>query len=200
LEDYFKKDLKGQKGGFLKGCKILNGKEQNQLKKWIGKDSKPGKPWKLIYKATKDGWDASNFRTNCSNKNATVTVIVSSNGYIFGGFSPISWNSSGNYAFDQRCFLFSFKNANGKQMIKLDNNGPSHSNCYSIYNASGYGPTWGGGHDLYLCSFPNTTNSSYSNLGHSYSCPGLTYGSTQVQNYLAGSYNFTVTEIETYAQ
>jgi len=45
LEDYFKKDLKGQKGGFLKGCKILNGKEQNQLKKM---DWKRFKAWKTL--------------------------------------------------------------------------------------------------------------------------------------------------------
>jgi len=84
-------------------------------------------------------------------------------------------------------------------MVKLDNDGSSHSNQYSIYNGGGYGPTWGGGHDLYVCNNPNTTNSSYSNLGHSYSCKGLVYGSNEIKNYLAGSYNFTLTEIETYA-
>jgi hypothetical protein len=41
-------------------------------------------------------------------------------------------------------------------------------------------------------------NTGYSNLGHSYSLPGYTYGSTQIQNYFAGSYQFTTSEIEVY--
>jgi hypothetical protein len=199
LKEYFRKDLKGNKRGFLKDCKTLSGTEQKTLKKWIG--VKGEKPWKCLYKATRDGFDGITFRTNCSNKGPSVTVITAANGYIFGGYSSLSWNVSGNYQFDQKCFLFSCKNASGRKMVKLDNNGPSHSNTYSIYNGSGDGPTFGGGHDLYICSNSNTNNSSYSNLGHSYSGPvGMSYGSTQIQNYLAGSYNFMTIEIEVYCR
>jgi len=157
------------------------------------------KGWKLLYKATKNGFDTSNFHKNCDAKGPTVSIIVSSNGFIFGGFTPANWNSSNNYTFDQKSFLFSVKNASGKHLIKLENNGPNHSNSYSIYGGSGYGPTFGGGHDLYICTNSNTSNSSYSNLGHSYSLPNHQYGSQEIKNYLAGSYNFTTTEIEVYS-
>lgn len=81
----------------------------------------------------------------------------------------------------------------------MTNIGPSHSNTYSIYDDSGYGPTFGGGHDFYIANASNTNQSSYSNLGHSYLEPtGNGYSSTQAKNYLAGSYNFQVKEIEVF--
>jgi len=174
---------------------LLKPKEQKELLKFVG--GKVGK-WKMCLKGTKDGFSASTFRSLCSSKGPTIIVIKSSNGNIFGGYANVPWSTNGSYQFDNKCFLFSAKSTSGSKMIKLDNNGPHHSNQYSIYNGGTYGATFGGGHDLYLCDNCNTTNSSYSNLGHSYSCPGLTYGTTQIQSYLAGTYNFTVSEIEVF--
>ena len=68
-----------------------------------------------------------------------------------------------------------------------------------VYGAAGYHATFGGGHDLYICEDSNTTNSSYSNLGHTYKAPnGIAYSSTEAHNYLAGSYNFMTEDIEVY--
>lgn len=39
---------------------------------------------------------------------------------------------------------------------------------YATYNNSGYGPTFGGGHDLYIANASDVTNTSYTNFGHSY--------------------------------
>ncbi|CAF1069178.1 unnamed protein product, partial [Brachionus calyciflorus] len=63
-----------------------------------------------------------------------------------------------------------------------------------------YGPTFGGGHDFYIASNSNSSNSSYSNLCHSYKHNAYTNGTTQAQSFLAGSYNFLTAEIEVYAQ
>jgi hypothetical protein len=43
-------------------------------------------------------------------------------------------------------------------------------------------------------------NNSYSNLGHpnGYESNGYAYYSTEAKSYLAGSYNFTVLEMEVY--
>lgn len=38
----------------------------------------------------------------------------------------------------------------------------------AIYCNPGYGPTFGGGHDLYICSDCNSSNGSYSNTGYCY--------------------------------
>lgn len=68
-----------------------------------------------------------------------------------------------------------------------------------MYGAPNYHVTFGGGHDIYLCDNCNTTNSSYSNFGHTYKCPdGFAYGSNEAKNYFAGSYNFMTDEIEVF--
>ena len=94
-----------QRSGAFKGCKILKIKEQMQLMKWIGKQKGT---WKLAYKATVDGFDASKFRAKCNKKSESVVIIQSDKGYTFGGYTPIPWATSNNYTYDTKSFLFSF--------------------------------------------------------------------------------------------
>ena len=55
--------------------------------------------------------------------------------------------------------------------------------------------TFGGGHDLCIdIDCIGTTNGSYSNLGHSYEAPN----GNDARTNLAGSYNFTLQEIEVF--
>eukprot|EP01080_Neovahlkampfia_damariscottae_P002851 gene2851-4694_t len=173
------------------GTTILDAKQSLLLQRWLPL-SKKG--WKCVYKATKDGFASSTFRSKCNGIKNTVVVIQSTNGNIFGGFAPIAWSNTGSYTHDRTSFLFSLKNQDNKP-CKIDNYG---TNANSTYNNSSYGPTFGGGHDLYVVNNSNTTNSSYSNLGYSYRYVGGTYGSTQAKNFLAGSYNFKTTEIEVF--
>ena len=44
----------------------------------------------LLYRASQNGWAASNFHSCCDNKGPTVTVIKSGN-YIFGGYTEHEW-------------------------------------------------------------------------------------------------------------
>lgn len=46
--------------------------------------------WRLCYRASRDGWKAENFHTNCDDKGRTVTVVKVDD-YIFGGFTDESW-------------------------------------------------------------------------------------------------------------
>jgi hypothetical protein len=168
----------------------LGAKDSLLLQRWLP-PSKKG--WKCIYKATKDGFASNVFRQKCNVKN-TVTVIQSENGNLFGGYCNAAWTSAGTYNQDKSSFLFSLKNQKGKP-AKIDNYG---TNANSSYNGATYGPTWGGGHDLYIVSNSNTSTGSYSNLGYSYRFVGGAYGSTDAKNYFAGSYNFKTTEIEVF--
>ena len=69
----------------------------------------------------------------------------------------------------------------------------------SIYFDSSYGPTFGGGHDIYVNNYASSNSASYSNLGHTYSPPsGYSYDSTFARTFLAGTYEFTPDEIETF--
>jgi hypothetical protein len=72
------------------------------------------------------------------------------------------------------------------------------SSTYAIYSGSNYGPTFGGGHDIYVRDNSNVYTGSYTYFGASYNLPpGYTYG--QSNSYLAGSYNsWLTTEIEVF--
>ena len=82
-----------------------------------------------------------------------------------------------------QAFLFS---VSGNSANKYYNNRYPQ---YSMYDGSGYGPTFGGGHDIYVPNHSNSTN-GYSNTPHSYDAPSNTA--------IFGSYNFTTSEIEVF--
>ena len=71
---------------------------------------------------------------------------------------------------------------------------------FAIFASNQYGPTFGGGFDLHICNNSNTSNGSYSNLGHSYNHPNYAYNSNKAKSFLAGSYYFLTTEIEIYTK
>jgi len=52
-----------------------------------------------------------------------------------------------------------------------------------LYNNAGYGPTFGGGHDLHISS---NGASSYSHVGYSYTCDNMRHGSGNYHTFLAG--------------
>ena len=61
------------------------------------------------------------------------------------------------------------------------------------------GPKFGGGHDIYIDDYASSSSSSYTGLGFTYSAPsGYSYGSTFTKTFLAGTYQFTPDEIETF--
>jgi hypothetical protein len=151
-----------------------------------------------IYQATLDGFDASNFHSKVDGIKGTLTIIKSSNGNIFGGFTRVNWGSSPTAFYsDPSVYIFSLVNQQNFSCKIFSNN--STSSIYSNYASPTYGPTFGVGHDFYICNQSNSNSSSYSNLGHTFTAPlGYAYGSTAAKNFLAGSYNFLTTEIEVY--
>lgn len=51
----------------------------------------------LCYRASTHGWASSTFHTNCNNKGATLTVIKTTTGHIFGGYTSVSWRNANGY-------------------------------------------------------------------------------------------------------
>lgn len=147
---------------------------------------------KLLYRASYNGWAASNFHSCCDNKGPTVTVIKSGN-YIFGGYTEQLWEShgSGLYKKSTTSFLFSLVNPGGLPPAKITLKPENQS--YAIFCRDVYGPTFGGNHDLHVANAPNSGN-CYSSLGHSYQCPTGQHANM----FLTGSGNFTVSEMEVF--
>ena len=113
---------------------------------------------------------------------------------------PTGYSSCQGYRYDSQAFLFSLVNKPGWAPVKLPQTGPySYYNRHSIYDCSSYGPTFGFGHDIYIVDYASSSSSSYTYLGWTYSAPsGYSYGDTFTQTFLAGTYNFSPDEVETF--
>ncbi len=76
-----------EEGGYFPKSKLCKGKHQ----KWLHKLTGQKKGWKLLYRASKEGFSASSFHSKCNNQGPTITIIQSTNGNIFGGYNTASW-------------------------------------------------------------------------------------------------------------
>ena len=77
---------------FFKDSVILSSDQRETLVNWLkGSQTITNDSDKLLYRASRNGWAASNFHSCCDNKGPTVTVVKSGN-YIFGGFTEQHWD------------------------------------------------------------------------------------------------------------
>ncbi|KAF9950095.1 hypothetical protein BGZ72_008172 [Mortierella alpina] len=147
----------------------------------------------LQFRATRDGFDATNFHMACDQRGPTLTVVRAENGAVFGGYNSSSWSShpSGVYSTSRVNFLFTLKSRehptreNAVFGIKGDGNA-------AAYNKADYGPTFGVGHDLFLASNCNLTGQSSSTMPSSYNGNGASATA------LTGSFYFRVQEYEVF--
>ena len=70
---------------------LTNEEHRRVLKTWLPIKSE----WRLLFRASRDGFAALAFHSKCDNKGPTVTV-VKSGGNIFGGFTGNAWKSKIN--------------------------------------------------------------------------------------------------------
>jgi len=119
----------------------------------------------LLFQTSKDGASVSTFHSRCDGKGPTVVIVETKSGNVFGGYTYTSWASSGGYTGSSKAFLFQLR----PSMKRFDLRSATASNA--IYRHSNYGPTFGGGHDLYLlnCLYVATCYvnfSTYKGSGH----------------------------------
>ena len=136
-------------------CELLNGDQRKTLLRWY-----PGQ-WKVLFQASKDGFNVQTFHQKCDNKGATVTVIKSNNGYIFGGYASVSWNGN-TWIQDANASLFTLTNPNNIPPTKY----VCQDGIHALYSHQTYGPTFGGGHDIHLA---HNNNGNFINFPNSYS-------------------------------
>jgi hypothetical protein len=151
------------------------------------------KQWTMLYRGTTHGFSSSTFHTKCDGQSNTITLILTTKGFIFGGFTPVAWDSNSGYKTDnsQKSFLFTIKNPRNSEPRKFAFSIPSNA----IYCRSDYGPTFGGNHDIHVANDSNSNNSSYTRLGHSY----VNDTGIDRDQVFTGEHNFTVQEIEVFS-
>jgi hypothetical protein len=122
-----------------------------------------------------------------------VTLILTTKDFIFGGFTPIAWDSGGSYKADssQQSFLFSVKDCRNSAPRSF----PLANSSNAIYCYSSYGPTFGNGNDLCVADGCNVNASSYTYLGYGYrNDTGLS-----PDQVFTGEQHFQVKEIEVFS-
>jgi hypothetical protein len=151
------------------------------------------KKWTLEYRGSRDGFRGADFHTKCNGRSNTVTFVETTKGFIFGGFTPIAWESSDRYKEDpeKRSFVFTLKNPRGDEPRKFS---LLDSSC-AIHCAPTYGPLFGRGHEIYVADECNRNTTSTTFLGRSY------VNDTEIpgQEVFAGEVHFTVKQIEVFS-
>lgn len=160
---------------------------------WLGSVGRESEP-KLLYRASRDGWDTEDFHDKCDGKGATVVLVKSEGGYVFGGYTDVSWASSGGEKYSSESFLFSLKCHAGLPAVKMGIKAGYESSA--TYLSPDYGLTFGSGYDLCIGSNANTNTNdrTYCYVGSTYHFP---HGTTD-PNFFTGSETFRVAEYEVF--
>jgi len=164
---------------------LKNPVDSATLDGWVVEATKGKVRYELLWKGNRDGFYAGTFHSRCDRKGPTVTVILSNNDKIFGGYTSLSWESRNTgYTQDTTAFIYS---------LTRKTKCATQNNSYSIYDNYNNGPIFGSGRDIYINDNCNTNTGNY--------CSPNTYAlpSGADNTFLAGSYHFTVKEIEVYA-
>ncbi len=181
LEIEEKRKKKLEKYHKLKNSKILNDEEKiNMISNWIMPNRKI--IYNQIYAATRDEGTGVSFHSHCDNKGPTLTLIESTNGYIFGGYISISWEGPSGWTYkgnDDNAFIFSINNK-----LKY----PIQDKSKVIYNESKHGPDFGN-NDIYLVNENFLAKSDNQCNCTSYKAP---------PEKIAGGKNFQIKELEVY--
>ncbi|KAK8807388.1 hypothetical protein WA158_004147 [Blastocystis sp. Blastoise] len=121
---------------------LLSYQQSIQLSQWLGLNKK----WKLLYKASRDGFTSSDFHRCCDNKGGSLTIIQSINDdghmYLFGGFTTVTWNADsviGGWGEDDDAFIYTLTNPHKVPATRY----PIRNHLFAIYSDIEYGPTFG---------------------------------------------------------
>lgn len=187
-EDQKKNDEKEKEDAAINsfvGTSFLQNDEKKMISEWI--HPKKVIKFALLYNNANDSDGSNYFHMNCDGVFPTVTVVLDTSGRRFGGYSTKSWSQSpagASYSRAPDSFIF---NLSQKKKYNLKDQMESNA----VYRHNSYGPTFGGGHDLYLANSCRSNNNSY--------CNKSSYLTENV-NLLGsgGSTNFQVSSYEVY--
>ena len=74
----------------------------------------------LLYRSSRDGFNANSFHRNCDNKGATIWVAkIQGSTQLIGGYNPLDWNGSCGWKRTADSFLFNFKDGKNISTAKL---------------------------------------------------------------------------------
>jgi hypothetical protein len=154
------------------------------------------KRWPLLWRGNRDGFTAEEFHRRCDGQANTLTLILDTDGNVFGGFTPVAWENSGGGKTDHsmHSFLFTLKNPHGvpsrKFALKKENK------VVAIYCYSKWCAGFGNG-DICVQDNCNTNRNSWTHIGSRWRTT-MYVNKTKVEDFFTGAEKFTVKEIEVF--
>jgi hypothetical protein len=155
------------------------------------------KHFTLLWRGSRDGFGARDFHSRCDGHANTLTLILDTRGNIFGGFTPVEWESR-NYDCSKadpslKSFVFTLKNPRNtpaRQFALM-----AQYQDKAICCDSSCGPCFGCRCDIAVLDNCNANNESCSGrFGDSY----MNDTGQEGRTFLTGSSRFTVKEIEVF--
>jgi len=145
--------------GLLLFHKFMQWQEMESLNEMLKPVSK--KLGVVLYVASRDGDKASDFHGACDNKGPTVVIVETTTGVVFGGYAGVAWESKSEWGRSSNSFIFQIR-PNVKKY-------PIIHPQYAVTHNADYGPTFGGGHDIYISTSALSSTQNHVS-GHSYAC------------------------------
>jgi hypothetical protein len=114
----------------------------------------------LLWRGSRDGFGANEFHRRCDGHANTLTVILDTEGNIFGGFTPAEWDSNSGEKVDDslKSFLFTLKNPHNiparRFVLKAE------KKKLAIICYSGRDPHFGSGFDIDVADNCNANTGS----------------------------------------
>jgi hypothetical protein len=117
------------------------------------RDQFPRARFQRIYDAATDGWKAKDFHRCCDKKGWTLTIVETTEDFIFGGFTTAEWESSFIRKSDPHSFLFSVNEGSKYPITSGDRT--TAIQCWSDYCAVF------GANELFIYSDSNDNTDSF---------------------------------------
>jgi hypothetical protein len=157
------------------------------------------KRFNLLWRGSRDRFTAREFHRRCDGRANTLTLIEDTKGNVFGGFTPVEWESDRDGKLkgdDSQCsFLFALRNPHGVPPRKFALRAEKRERA--ILCNSAYCSIFGSNGDIYVSNNCNANRGSYTHIGTRYS--NTTYANdTAFADFFTGALYFTVNEIEVF--
>jgi hypothetical protein len=149
------------------------------------------KQFTLRWRGSRDGFGKRDFHSRCDWHGNTLTVILDTKGNLFGGFTPVEWDSGSEEKADPslKSFIFTLKNPRNFPARRFALKAEAKDRAIRC-NSDGGPHFW----DIYVFNNCNTNTSSGTYLGYSYTNNTGLDGKT----FFTGSDRFQVKEIEVF--
>jgi hypothetical protein len=140
-----------QAAAVVGGSTLLTAGYADQLQSWLGQ----GDITLTSLYVKKAGDTSFDFHAAADGQGATFTVMYAQkdNGVsaVIGGYNKDSWSSWGAWGWGDYNYDFDLGDGNDNFIFNLTSGEKrEQTNEYSTYNYGYYGPTFGGGHDIYV--------------------------------------------------